>query len=175
MKKSFYLLAVLFLMTACVNNQQQSDNQNIEEQETTTAVTPQEAVKQVYDEVFNAYNNLSEKEVSGVAFDRKFMSSRYLKLDSLVAIEDSKHPGEIGFRDYDHWVQAQDWGDLSYSIDSETQLSETESKVLITITNFNEKTPVELKMVKEDGTWKIDDIIARGDSEVEMMEEYLGR
>lgn len=142
--------------------------------ETGVNLTAEEAVKQIYDEVFDAYTTLTLAEIINADFDHKFLSFDYLQLDTIINEIDGRYPGEIGFHDYDHWIQAQDWDNLSYTIDSTKQVSDTKAQVWITISNFNnKKTPLQLSMVKENGVWKIADFITGENSEYEEMQHYI--
>jgi len=172
MKKITLLFCAALTLTCCTPRQETPEEQTVNEMETTTAPNAQESIQQILDEVMEAYNTLPAEKISSEAFDQKFMSKQYLQLDSIIQHIDSKFPGEIGFREYDHWVQGQDWEDLSYSIDSVKQTSATEAHVWINLHNFKDM-PMEIKLVKENDTWKIEDLIANGQSEVEMMREYI--
>jgi len=150
-----------------------NNNQPAEEGAAVSDISAEDAVKQIYDEVFDAYIHLPLEKLITIDFDHKFLSSAFLRLDTIVNEIDKSYPGELGFRDYDHWIQAQDWENLSYSIDSTEQVSDTKAEVWITISNFDTKTPLQLSMVKENGVWKIGDFITDGLSECSEMEHYI--
>ncbi|MCR4965130.1 MAG: YbjP/YqhG family protein [Bacteroidales bacterium] len=175
MKKILSIFVILALLMSCNNNQKSTDNQNVESDQTASELTAQETVKQIYDEVFSLYNQHPSSEINYDEVNRKYMSQHYLKVDSIVEVIDSKHPYEVGCLDYDHWIMAQDWGNLSYAVESVEEISDTEARVSIIITNFNEKTPLTLLMVKEGDEWKIEDFITHDNvSELGVMEEYAG-
>ena len=159
-KNYIFLILFLFILTGCGTHNKKD-------------VTAEDAVKQIYDEVFDAYTHLPLEKLATTDFDHKFLSSGFLQLDSIVHEIDKSYPGELGFRDYDHWIQAQDWENLSYTIDSTEQVSDTRAEVWMTIFNFGTKTPLQLSMVKENGVWKIDDFIANGRSECIEMQHYI--
>ena len=169
MKKTLLtIFAATLMLMGCNNN-----NQPAEEGAAVSDISAEDAVKQIYDEVFDAYIHLPLEKLITIDFDHKFLSSAFLQLDTIVNEIDKSHPGELGFRDYDHWIQAQDWENLSYTIDSTEQVSDTKAEVWITISNFDTKTPLQLSMVKENGVWKIGDFITDGRSECSEMEHYI--
>lgn len=183
MKNTVFLILFLFILTGCGTNNKKDvtaaedkavSDLTIAEEKAVSDLTAEDAVKQIYDEVFDAYIHLPLEKLFTIDFDHKFLSSEFLRLDSIVTEIDKKYPGELGFRDYNHWVQAQDWENLSYTIDSTEQVSDTKAEVWMSISNFGTKsTPLQLSMVKENGVWKIGDFIADGRSECSEMEHYI--
>ena len=171
MKKILFFVFVLVLMTGC-GGRQQSETVK-EEPSVVEEISAEQAIMNIYDEVFNAYETLSEREIMAADFDRKFMSAEYLATDSIVRKIDAKYPGEIGFRDYDHWIQGNDWENLSYAIASISEISEKEAMISMVIFNCGQEKPIKVKMVKENGEWKIADFIREGVSELHEMQEYI--
>ena len=170
MKKTLFIVLVIIL-TGCASRQQ---SETVKE-ETTIAeeISAEQAVREIYDEVFKAYNTLSETEIIAADFDYKFMSAEYLTTDSIVCEIDKKYPGEIGFHDYDHWIQGNNWENLSYEITSTNNTSDDEAVVSMVVFNCGQKKPIKVKMVKENGVWKITDFIRDGVSELHEMQDYI--
>ncbi len=163
------------MLAQCKNHQKPVDNQESVIDNSTEALSSMDAVSQIYGEAFESYRKAGDAGpvVSCEELDRKFMSSAYLAMDAVIDSIDHLYPAEIGFHEYDHWIQAQDWDkDLSCSVDSLINESGTTS-VWITITNCGTKKPLEVKVVKENEQWKIDDFVTDGISERQQMQEYI--
>jgi hypothetical protein len=85
----------------------------------------------------------------------------------------------MGFWDYDHWVQGQDWcDDLASRVDSVKE-EQDKAMVFVTITNCSSQQQLALRIVNEgEKTLKIDDFIVfsedgKSRSEREEMGLYL--
>jgi hypothetical protein len=170
MKKTLFIVLVIIL-TGCASRQQ---SENLKEEPIMVAeISAEQAVREIYDEVFKAYNTLSETEIIAADFDHKFMSVEYLTTDSIVCEIDKKYPGEIGFHDYDHWIQGNNWENLSYEITSTNNISDNEGVVSLVVLNCGQKKPIKVKIVKENGVWKIADFIRDGVSELHEMQDYI--
>jgi len=175
MKRIIWILMAFVMMVQCTNHPKTSDNQDAVTDNEGKTTSPTEAVTQIYGEVFDTYEQAqsSESVITSTAFDQKYMSSAYLAMDAIIDSIDRLYPAEIGFHEYDHWIQAQDWDtDLSYSVDSLVEENGMTS-VWITITNCGTKKPLEVRLVKENDQWKIDDFISDGVSERLQMQEYI--
>jgi len=163
------------MLAQCTNHQKPVDNQESVTDNSMEALSSMDAVSQIYGEAFESYRNAGDAgpAVSCEELDRKFMSSAYLDVDAVIDSIDRLYPAEIGFHEYDHWIQAQDWDkDLSCSVDS--LINENgDNSVWITITNCGTKKPLEVKLVKENDQWKIDDFVSDGISERQQMQEYI--
>jgi RNase P/RNase MRP subunit POP5 len=170
MKKTLFIVLVIIL-TGCASRQQ---SETVKEEPTIVEeISAELAIMNIYDEIFNAYETLSETEIMAADFDRKFMSAEYLATDSIVRKIDEKYPGEIGFHDYDHWIQGNDWENLSYAIASISDTSDKEVMISMVIFNCGQEKPIKVKMLKENGEWKIADFIREGVSELHEMREYI--
>ena len=75
-----------------------------------------------------------------------------------VAQIDARHPGEIGLWDYDYWIQAQDYARLSFRNVRVVSIENHQTARVKLILHNGEDVPLELKMVKEQGQWRIDDL-----------------
>ena len=171
MKKTLFFVFVLILLTGC-GGRHQSETVK-EEPSVVEEISAEQAIMNIYDEVFNAYETLSEREIMAADFDRKFMSAGYLATDSIVRKIDEKYPGEIGFHDYDHWIQGNAWENLSYAIASISETSDKEAVISMVIINCGQEKPIKVKMLIENGEWKIADFIRDGVSELQEMQEYI--
>jgi RNase P/RNase MRP subunit POP5 len=170
MKKTLFIV-LLIILTGCASRQQ---SETVKEEPTIVEeISAELAIMNIYDEIFNAYETLSETEIMAADFDRKFMSAEYLATDSIVRKIDEKYPGEIGFHDYDHWIQGNDWENLSYAIASISDTSDKEVMISMVIFNCGQEKPIKVKMLKENGEWKIADFIREGVSELHEMREYI--
>lgn len=135
---------------AVESNQTQSSNLKTE---------IEKRVKDIYDEIFSWYlahmDDLSNKN-----FNRpEVFSKNYWQIFSAVQRKDTESD-ELGFFDYDHWIQAQDWDtDLAMHIDSVEVKDNCHALVNSHITNCGNQSPLLIAMVLENGTWLIDDFI----------------
>lgn len=115
-------------------------------------------VNEIYTEVAKAYPN--EGELPPVNYlDSLYCSSEWNRMLAIIDSIDSKLDGEIGFFDFDYWIMAQDYGDISADSVVVEKMEADSASVLIQLHNFNHITPVRLEMVKEQGIWMIDNFI----------------
>lgn len=172
MKKIIFFVFALIILVGC--GSRQVSEPMVETTSVTEEVSVEQAIMNMYDEVFNAYTNLSEAEILEADFDHKFLSAYYLELDTIVREIDESYPSEIGFHDYDHWIQGNNWDNsLSYAIASIRNISDNEAEIDMVIINYGQEKPVVIKLVKEKGLWKIYDFIRDGVSELSEMEHYI--
>ena len=61
-----------------------------------------------------------------------------------------------GFFDADYWIMGQDWHNLSISDVEVLATTPNEAAVQFQLHNLDTVKPVALKLVNEDGVWKID-------------------
>ncbi|MBO7138080.1 MAG: DUF3828 domain-containing protein [Bacteroidaceae bacterium] len=133
-------------------------------------------VREIYDEVYGWYlahvDDPSENDFN----DKIFFSKDYWKILSDVICADTESE-EIGFFDYDHWIQAQDWDrDLALHVDSVNIIDDHHAFVHTHITNCGSKSSLIIAMLFEDGAWFIDDFIRPdfdNSSEKESMKHYI--
>lgn len=136
----------------------------------------EQRVRGIYDEVFGWYlahvNVYSQNDTD----HDKFYSKDYRQTISDVASVDAESE-DIGFFDYDHWIQGQDWDkDLAMEFDYVEIQDVRHARAHIRITNCGTQSPLVLAMVKEDGQWFIDDFITPAPdccSEKAGMKKYL--
>lgn len=172
MKKIIFFVFVLIILIGCDSHQLSEPME--ETPSITDEISAEQAIMNIYDEVFNAYTDLSEAEILEADFDHKFLSAYYLELDTIVREIDESYPSEIGFHDYDHWIQGNNWDNsLSYAIASIRNISDNEAEIDMVIINCGQEKPVVIKLVKEKGLWKIYDFIRDGVSELSEMEHYI--
>ncbi len=136
------------------------------------------ALKDIYDDVFGWYEK-AENNLSLLGqmpdFNALYMSADYKKvLREVEAIDkDCEADGMIGFFDYDHWVDGQDFKNLSLDIMSLSGAASGKCRAEVVITNLGVKKRVGIDMVLENGKWKIDDFCTDGSSEKARMREYV--
>lgn len=178
-KRCIFLLAVLLVLGSCKG---QSDSAG-ETAAVDTVEQPSEAdvvkrVNEIYDAVFKEYNredslrNLDKLGEDPGAFAHwyefidNYCSSEWGSLVRKVAEIDSLyHKDDLGFWEADYWIMGQDWHNLSISDVKVLSMAGSEAVVEFLLHNFDSAKPVTLKMVKEDGLWRIDNF---KDNEVDM-------
>lgn len=124
------------------------------------------ALNAIYSEVIGEYNAGKEEK----NYEKRFCSKEYNEIYAQTLKKDDAlaEQGCIGFFDADHWLNAQDWGNVSYSIRGVKLISQDKARAKVVIKNLGQCQEVEIGLVKEEGKWKIDDL---GDRE--RMREYL--
>lgn len=163
MKKNLlWVLPTLMLCACSGNNQNTSANGNeaetvaTEEQSTTTedvTATITERISTIYSEALaNDDESVALKKYGSTNFVETYANYR-------KAIE-----GMIGSIECNIWSQAQDVSDPKIEVDEVTIESETKANVVALLTNFGDRKAIALPVVLEDGEWKIDDIVAMGQS-----------
>lgn len=105
--------------------------------------------------------------------DSKFLTTQFKKL--LNKEKDITPKGEIGYIDYDHWTQSQDYENPSITVLSIEILSDSEAIAKIQIKDFKWIKPSAFKIVLlyERGNWYIDDFIGIGGSEKKGLLYYI--
>jgi len=178
MKKVLAFIAAA-LMTGCVQNQNKEAAQlsqySVEQLDGSEEITPidtvevRQRVTEMYDEIFALYNKSDEAADGALQmFNDMFLSRDFRNLDSTLSARQSD---EV-FPDYDHWIQGQDWQNLSYSIDTISTLPGSRAMVQMNIVNFGHPQALQLIMVKDDSLWMIDDFVTEF-SEKQAMKELL--
>lgn len=181
MRKYFCLMVTAFALCACQGravNTDQADAQAVADR-----------VQEIYGEVFKEYNledslrNQDQLEGLGAyghrdEFNRNFCSREWNRLSQQIhEIDSLYHSDELGFWDADYWIMGQDWHNLSISDVEVLAVTPTEAAVQLQLHNFDSAKPVALRLVLEDGVWKIDDFL---DVEHDMdwkrsMQEYVNQ
>lgn len=163
MRNGSYLMiiavAIVLLVVSCRNN---AKNNNLSTQNEKEIVI--DRVKYIFNEVYE----------NGIDGDLKFLTTEYMNLQKKE--QEVTPEGEIGFIDYDHWIQAQDDDNPSMTVLSAEILSETKASVKIKIkpSSFSdEQSDVELVLIHERGDWYIDDFIGIGGSEKQGLKDYI--
>ena len=114
-----------------------------------------------------------------VNIDEAFCSKEWNELVSEVNKKDAQMPeGEIGFFDFNYWLQAQDYDSVSVSDISIDFGSTNKANTTFTLHNLGTETPMQLTFIYENGKWVIDNIINKGQSAINMkkkMKKYLGK
>lgn len=128
----------------------------------------QQRVQEIYGDVFKEYNledslrNLDVLDGPGASarrgdFNRNYFSREWNDLSRQIhEIDSLYHADELGFWEADYWIMGQDWHQLSISDIEVLDVSLTEASVKFMLHNLGEAKPVALKLVNEDGVWKID-------------------
>lgn len=166
MKSYHFLIAAALLATSC----KQASNHNGDDSQSETEATLQtdsteivSFLKSAYDDVLNAYNKQSEGNPDVEAFDKKYLSPDFLMWQGELEKMAKKYPGEIVGPDGDHWIQAQDWDQVSMRVDS-VSTSKGQPTAAITIThsgNCSGQEHITLALCKDvEGCWHIDDFIS---------------
>lgn len=132
----------------------------------------QTRIEEIYRSVFN-YEDYEEGQPYDP--DKKYMSTEYKKLFAEV-----EETSVDQFYDYDHWSQSQDPMKPSIRIISVEKTSTTEAtaNIVVTDSGYNYEgtyyeQPVKLILVKEKGTWFIDDFITQYEGEESSEKAYL--
>lgn len=188
MKKTILFLAMLMLvMASCkpsANQETESTKADVEQ----SLKELSERVQDIYASVYEVYiledslRNLDKLEGSPAWENRNRFNNDYCTkgLNDLFRqvneIDSIYHNGELGFFEADYWLMAQDWGsDLKVSDVKVLSMTDHEALVEILIHNLGNNNPVQLKMLKEDGLWKIDSFID-ADNNIDLkkeMEQYV--
>lgn len=128
-----------------------------------TATKVENRVKEIYATVFKAYNDedtaldLTALEEKRKKFNAEYCSRGWNQLLNVVnRIDSIDFHGEMGFFDFDYWIMAQDWKDLSVSDVKALAYSPHMVQVEFLLHNLGHAKPVTLLMVNERGLWKID-------------------
>jgi hypothetical protein len=134
-----------------------------------------EAVNSIYGHVMACY---AEDKDSSETFDQRYLTEDYRHvIDSVKAFDMQDSTGGVGFWDYDHWIMAQDWGKPTFTLDTVMDSGDGEKYwAKVTIHNLGVETEVFLLMMKEEGEWKIGEMLNYDwllPSEIDMMYWYM--
>lgn len=139
-------------------------------------------VENIYKEVCGAYNKANQMDFSeGMAmlgkkdFDKQFCSKAWHKAVEQVNEKDSQNADEMGFFDFDYWVQGQDFNQLSATDVRVVSIDGDKAVVALNLHNCGEVTPLRLRMVYERGDWFIDDFIVKVDGRDDSLRADMDR
>lgn len=169
-KVVFCLLAITSIMCGCQGKTESkgkvATETELNQKSDIDAVTAR--VMDIYQTVFKEYNhedslrNLDLLEGQGAYahpadFSKNYCSREWNQLlRQIDEIDSLYHSGEMGFWDADYWIMGQDWHNLSISDLEVLSTTPNEAAVQFQLHNFDTVKPVALKLVNEDGVWKID-------------------
>lgn len=132
-------------------------------------------VEEIYATVFKAYNeedslrNLEQETDVNARhenFSALYCSEQWNSLVNQIQENDSlHHQGELGFWEADYWIMGQDWHNLHISDVKVLSSTVDEATVQFNLHNLDHAKPVTVKMVNENGVWKIDNFM---DDEVDV-------
>jgi hypothetical protein len=131
-------------------------------------------LNQIYHKIFASYTS-NGPSPNRDTFDKKFTTADYQLWLQKVNVIDNKHPEEIGFFDYDHWIMAQDWNSPSLRVNTVKMISSNEARANVTICDNSSRIPLTLILKRQNGIWLIDDFITQGkygSSEKKGMQKY---
>lgn len=167
MKNLIYIIAAALMMGGC-NGGVHKHSQPSSEQTLDSLV---QRVEEIYSSVFKAYNaedslrRLGQDTVTSIAqnrdrFDAKFCTREWNDLVQSIHVNDSLfHEGEIGFFEADYWIMGQDWDHLSISDVTLDSIGDTPPVVSFVLHNLGTSKSVNVVLLKEEGSWKIDNFI----------------
>lgn len=167
MKNLIYIIAAALMMCGC-NGGVHKHSQPSSEQTLDSLV---QRVEEIYSSVFKAYNaedssrRLGQDTVTSIAqnrdrFDAKFCTREWNDLVQSIHVNDSLfHEGEIGFFEADYWIMGQDWDHLSISDVTLDSIGDTPPVVSFVLHNLGTSKSVNVVLLKEEGSWKIDNFI----------------
>ncbi len=101
-----------------------------------------------------AYQPYGDDSFPDDPFELFAPSLRKLVADANAAAGDS----EVGVLDFDPFIDAQDFGDVSATIDSVRQ-SGDHARVAVTVANFGETARMDFALIETGAGWLIEDII----------------
>ena len=146
--------------------------------ETEAGVGKEELVKkrltQIYDEVFSKCNDEDPSNDGLEDSDDRWLTTEFK--DLLKREKEVNPDGMLGYIDYDHWLQAQDYYKPSMTIESVEMLSDTKAISNIKVIPFSNSDPKNVKVTLkyERNNWYIDDFSSRFNaSEKEVLKEFI--
>ena len=180
------LVALVAMLAACQPNgsQQAAESKKTTVSEQLSATEVQNRVRDIYKTVFKVYNeedslrNLDIQMENGVfanlgQFNKDFCSKEWNRLLAKInEIDSLNHNGELGFWEFDYWIMGQDWHNLSISDIEMLNVAQNEATVQLKLHNFDSVVNVALQLVKEDGSWKIDNF-QQADNDMDLKQVML--
>ncbi len=155
------LLALTMTVSCGVRNGTDSTEESADSISSThTAQNIKSRVEYIYAHVFEEYNKMSDisetMEPVEANFDEQFCSDEWNKLmDKASEACDS----ELGLFDFDYWIMAQDWSNLSVSDVCVNHIEGDKAQVSLVLHNFSNTKNINLQLVYERGDWYIDNFI----------------
>lgn len=114
----------------------------------------------IYNEICREYNAALDDEIANVKpLDERFCSDDWNRNRLMCQhIEETKYPNEVGVIDYDYWCQGQDWGVMRHDKARPIKYENHTAYVTVTLYNGDDPVDITLQMIKENGTWRIDEL-----------------
>lgn len=115
-------------------------------------------VTEIYGFLCKSMNDSNVEAPDKTVFEQRFCSRAWNEEGKKVAQIDARHPGDLGLWEYDYWIQAQDYVHLSFRNVRVVSIENHQTARVKLILHNGKDVPLELKMVKEQGLWRIDDL-----------------
>lgn len=133
-----------------------------------------ERLRQIYEEVFSKYDDDDLSNDGPEDNDARWLTTEFK--DLLKREKEVTPEGELGYIDYNHWIQAQDYEKPSMTIESVEMISDTKAISKIKVMPFSNSAPENVKVTLkyERNNWYIDDFSSSLNvSEKEGLKEYI--
>ena len=115
-------------------------------------------VTEIYGFLCKSMNDSNVEAPDKTVFEQRFCSRAWNEEGKKVAQIDARHPGDLGLWEYDYRIQAQDYVHLSFRNVRVVSIENHQTARVKLILHNGKDVPLELKMVKEQGLWRIDDL-----------------
>lgn len=113
-------------------------------------------VAKIYEDYIYNHNNINNRQ-NHIDIEKKYCSDSYNQLIERVNKMDNNYPDEIGFFDYDQWIDDQDFEDLRVVDIVMSLLEDDKSIVSVYIHNSGFVYPINLVLCYERDDWYVDD------------------
>lgn len=162
MKKTLLWALPALMLCACSGNNQNTSASGNEAEPVAEEQAPsaEDVTANISERVSTIYAEALANDDESVALN-KYGSANFVDTYAKYskAIE-----GMMGSIECNIWSQAQDVSEPKVEVDEVNIESDNKATVTLSLTNFGEKKAINLPVVLEEGEWKIDDIVAMGQS-----------
>ena len=128
-----------------------------------------ESITNIVKEIYDVVGGNIELRID---LNEAFCSTDWNRLINEINKNDAqKHEGEVGFFEYDYWLQAQDYENVSISEPNIDFASADSATVNFVLHNLGTETPMQLVFINENGKWVVDNIMNKSKDAVDMKQE----
>lgn len=129
--------------------------------------------EEVINRLCEIYERVAQGNYNSDELAKYYCSSDWNKTVQAINEFDAKNLENIGFFDFDYWIMAQDYDNISISDIVVIDLNNAAPFVMFNLHNLGSELLMKLDIVKENGDWKIDNFNSLGAETLDLKSEMV--